>query len=255
MGAGSFGTYFEPFLGSGAVLGTLVPDKAVASDSLEPLMDIWRELDKAPGELKNWYGERWNAFMSGDRVAVYEMVKDSFNRSPNGADLVFLSRACYGGVVRFRKNDGFMSTPSGVHTPISPESFSNRVDTWHERTRNVEFRCTDFEAVMDEATTGDFVYCDPPYQATQSILYGSQRFSLDRLFVAIERCKSRGAHVALSIDGLKRSGDVICNLTIPNGVFERQAFVNCGRSMLRRFQMGGETLEREVVTDRLLLTY
>ena len=36
---------------------------------------------------------------------------------------------------------------------------------------------------------------------------------------------------------------------------ELEAFVNCGRSMLRRFQMGGDTLEAEVVTDRLLLTY
>ncbi len=251
----SFETYYEPFLGSGGVLGTLVPDKAVASDSLNPLMEIWTELAKTPLELKQWYAERCNAFMSGDRVEVYERIKHSFNRSPNGADLVFLSRACYGGVVRFRKHDGYMSTPCGPHTPISPESFSSRVDTWHERTQAVRFRCTDFEVVMEEAKAGDFVYCDPPYQDTQSILYGSQNFSFDRLLTVIERCKSRGVYVALSIDGTKRSGDFICNLPIPTGLFEQQAFVNCGRSMLRRFQMGGETLEAEMVADRLLLTY
>lgn len=108
---------------------------------------------------------------------------------------------------------------------------------------------------MDEAERGDLIYCDPPYQDTQSILYGSQYFSLHRLLTAIERCKSRGVHVALSIDGTKRSGNFISNLPIPTGLFEQQVFVNCGRSMLRRFQMGGETLEAEVVADRLLLTY
>lgn len=112
----SFGTYYEPFLGSGGVLGTLVPDKAIASDSLNPLMEIWTELANTPQELKQWYAERWRAFMSGDRKEVYEDIKDSFNRCPNGSDLVFLSRACYGGVVRFRKHDGHMSTPCGTHT-------------------------------------------------------------------------------------------------------------------------------------------
>jgi len=34
----------------------------------------------------------------------------------------FLCRACYGGVVRFRKADGYMSTPVGIHDPILPES-------------------------------------------------------------------------------------------------------------------------------------
>lgn len=32
-------------------------------------------------------------------------------------------------------------------------------------------------------------------------------------------------------------------------------FCEFGRSMLRRFQLDGQTLEHEVVTDRLLLTY
>lgn len=71
----------------------------------------------------------------------------------------------------------------------------------------------------------------------------------------IQSCKSRGVYVALSIDGTKRSGNLICDLPIPKGLFEREVLVNCGRSMLRRLQMGGQTLENEVVADRLLLTY
>jgi DNA adenine methylase len=68
-------------------------------------------------------------------------------------------------------------------------------------------------------------------------------------------CKTRGVRVALSIDGTKKSGRVDCMLDIPEGLFEREVFVNCGRSMLRRFQREGETLEDEIVHDRLLLTY
>jgi DNA adenine methylase len=129
------------------------------------------------------------------------------------------------------------------------------VDQWHLRCRHAEFVRDDFEAVMDTAKPGDLVYCDPPYLDTQSILYGAQSFSLKRLFDVIGRCKRRKVFVALSIDGSKRSGNRTCKLPIPDGLFEHEAMVNCGRSMLRRFQMAGKTLEREVVADRLLLTY
>ena len=53
----------------------------------------------------------------------------------------------------------------------------------------------------------------------------------------------------------KKSGKKKCDIPIPDGLFERQVFINAGRSMLRRFQMDGQTLESEMVSDRLLLTY
>lgn len=250
-----FGTYFEPFLGSGAVLGTLAPAKALASDGLEPLAAIWQTLASDPATLKRWYRERWHRIQAEGKIACYEATKASYNRRPNPADLLFISRACYGGVVRFRKRDGAISTPCGVHDPIDPSSFDRRVDMWHARTRGTTFIHSDFEPVMDRAQSGDLVYCDPPYTHTQAILYGAQTFELARLLRAIERCKVRGVAVALSIDGTKKSGNQLCHIPIPDGLFEREAFVNCGRSMLRRFQMRGETLEDEVVRDRLLLTY
>ena len=250
-----FGTYYEPFLGSGGVLGTLAPRSGVASDVSQPLIEIWQTLKEDPETLKCWYELRWKQFALGDRVEVYETIRNRYNRSPNGADLLFLSRTCYGGVVRFRQHDGAMSTPCGAHKPITPESFSRRVDAWHQRVVGTTFLHSDFEPVMNAAQAADLVYCDPPYLHTQSILYGAQCFSLSRLLDAIAACKRRGAFVALSIDGTKKSGRRECRIPIPKGLFEREVAVNCGRSMLRRFQMQGRTLVGETVADRLLLTW
>lgn len=250
-----FGTYYEPFVGSGAVLGTLSPDIAVCSDALGPLVEFWNGLRADPALVKAWYRERWNRIADLGKAAAFELSRAGYNTSPNPGDLLFISRTCYGGVVRFRSRDGAISTPCGVHDPISPESFDRRVDIWYERTHGAHFLHADFESVMDAAAPGDLVYCDPPYVHSQAILYGAQRFELSRLFRAIERCKTRGVSVVLSIDGSKKSGAMLCDLPIPEGLFEREAYVNCGRSMLRRFQMRGETLEAEVVRDRLLLTY
>lgn len=250
-----FGKYFEPFLGSGGVLGVLSPQSALGSDTYKPLIDIWKALKSEPETLKDWYTTRWYQAMTGDKVEEYEKIKASFNASPNGADYIFLCRSCYGGVVRFRMKDGYMSTPCGAHRPVHPETFSERVDAWYARVRDADFEQMAYEEAMAQANAGDLIYCDPPYSHSQAILYGAQRFSLGALLETIGKCKERGVFVALSIDGSKKSGGYICNVAIPEGLFECEVAVTVGRSMLRRFQMGGETLEKEVVKDRLLLTY
>lgn len=250
-----YGTYFEPFLGSGGVLGVLAPKIAVASDHFSPLIHIWQTLRDDKEQLKRQYAERYALIDRRGKKAAYERVLASYNKNPNGADLLFLCRACYGGVVRFRKHDGYMSTPVGVHDPVTPESFSKRVDIWYGRTQGARFLHLDFAEAMSRARAGDLVYCDPPYSDSQAILYGAQSFSLRRLFDAIADCKARGVFVALSIDGTKYSGRKLCDVAIPEGLFEREEFIHVGRSMLKRFQMDGLTLEDHVVRDRLLLTY
>lgn len=250
-----FGVYFEPFLGSGGVLASLAPSNAVASDIFPPLMEIWETLHHDKNMLKQWYSDRYSLINDLGKKSAYDRVLASYNHNPNGADLLFVLRACYGGVVRFRKSDGFMSTPCGVHDPITPGSFSKRVDLWHGRVKNVIFNLCDFETSMNQAQPGDLVYCDPPYSDSQSILYGAQSFSLERLFEVIHICKKRGVYVAMSIDGIKYSGRKQCKIEIPPGLFKREIFINIGRSMLKRFQMDGKSLENHVVSDRLLLTY
>jgi DNA adenine methylase len=250
-----FSTYFEPFLGSGGVLGVLAPQKAIASDTFAPLIQIWQTLHRDKETLKQQYKERHKLIALLGKKAAYDKILAHYNSEPNGADLLFLCRTCYGGVVRFRKNDGYMSTPVGVHNPVSPESFAKRVDIWYTRTQGANFLHLDFADAMSRAKQGDLIYCDPPYSDSQTILYGAQAFSLQRLFDVIADCKARGVYVALSIDGTKFSGRKLCDVAIPNGLFEREEFVNVGRSMLKRFQMDGKTLEAHVVRDRLLLTY
>lgn len=251
----SFNKYYEPFIGSGGVLATLSPLNALASDAFPALIEIWQKLKSDPEELKEWYRSRWEFAHGETKKEGYEKIKAAYNKNPNGVDFLFLCRSCYGGVVRFRKADGYMSTPCGVHEPINPKSFNQRVDLWSQRVKHTEFRLCGYQDAMREAKAGDLVYCDPPYQHSQTILYGGQDFQLEELFIEIEKCRSRGVFVALSIDGTKKSGDVKCAINIPEKLFEEEIFVNVGRSMLKRFQMEGKTLENEVVSDRLLLTY
>ena len=250
-----FGIYHEPFLGSGGVLGVLAPRRAEAADSFLPLVEIWKTLKIEPETLKRWYRERWEEGQEGDKVSQYEKIKARYNSSANPADLLYLSRSSYGGVMRFRMRDGYMSTPCGVHRPIHFGTFARRVDEWSKRVSGTLFFHREYEESMERAQEGDVVYCDPPYSYSQAILYGAQSFSHENLFRAIERAKKRGVFVALSLDRSKKSGAKHCPYDLPSSLFEQEIEVNCGRSMLRRFQMEGQTLEKEVVADRLLVTH
>lgn len=251
----TFGTYHEPFLGAGGVLGVLAPARARAADSFAPLIGVWSALRDRPQDLVAWYRSRWEAGEAGDRAAIYETVRARFNASREPADLIYLSRAAYGGVIRFRRRDGHMSTPPGHHRPIHPDKFALRVAAWHARVQGTRFHVRDYADSFARARAGDVIYCDPPYSHSQSILYGAQGFDLDDLYARIERAKRRGVFVALSLDGAKKSGGVICAHRWPAGLFEREVPMTLGASMLKRFQMEGRSLDGERVVDRLLLTH
>lgn len=250
-----FNKFYEPFLGSGALMATLSPNAGIGSDIYRPLIEIWQTLKDDPEKLIQWYDERVSRIINGNKVEVYNDVLASFNRNNNGADFLFLTRSCYGGIVRFRKADGYMSTPCGVHHPISTETFRKRVREWNKRMANVEFIHADYKEMFARANFGDLIYCDPPYSHSQSILYGAHDFKLEELFACIKEAKDRGVYVALSIDGTKKSGNLLCDLPIPEGLFEQELLISLGGSMLKRFQMEGQTQENEQVRDRLLLTY
>jgi DNA adenine methylase len=150
---------------------------------------------------------------------------------------------------------GEISTPIGPHKPISPNTFAMRVWEWHARVQNTTFLNQSFEKIMAMAEEGDLIYCDPPYLDSQAILYGAQTFDFEYLIEMIAECKRKGARVALSIDGKKKSGRKNIDLQIPAGIFTEEIYLDCGSSMLKRFQNGGQIMIGEDVHDRLLLTW
>jgi DNA adenine methylase len=247
-------TYIEPFLGSGAVLGALSPRNAIAGDTLKPLIDLWILLKKKPNTLIEYYTKTWIEYMQNPKEA-YLKVKASYNHQANPLDLLFISRSCYGGVIRFTKDKGYISTPIGPHKPIPPEAFKERVLKWNRAIQETQFLYSDFQKTMELAKEGDVIYCDPPYLYSQAIVYGAQAFSLPRLWDCIRLCVNRNVKVILSLDCKKKSGKLDLPIPIPHGLFEREMRMDAGKSMLRRLQRKGKKMHGEDVEDRLLLTW
>lgn len=259
-----FNNYYEPFLGSGAVLGELLSqdrtkmfphfNHAYASDILPFLIDIFKSVKESPNELVEYYAKEITAYYD-DPDQQYEKIRNRFNYNHNAFDFCLLSRTCYSGVIRFRKSDGYMSTPKGPHKPISPDEFKRRVLLWSDLVQKADFHTESFVDAMSKPQRGDVVYCDPPYTHSQTIIYGAQSFNIDQLWESIKECKERGVYVILSINGTRESKRKDISVQIPEGLFEREFFINCGTSMIDRLQHAGKDMRNELVHDKLLLTW
>ncbi len=260
----TFNNYYEPFLGSGAVMAELLFSdrnkmyphfhQAYGSDVLPFLVDIFHLVKNDPNKLTSYYETEINQFMD-NREEKYAEVRERFNKQHNALDFCVLSRTCYSGIIRFRKADGYMSTPIGPHKPIRPETFKERVQLWHTLLEKASFCVCDFESAMSKAQKGDVVYCDPPYTHSQGIIYGAQSFQIEKLWKAIESCKARGVNVMLSINGMRESQKKDISVDIPDDLFVRRIVVDCGISMIDRLQNNGKAMMDEEVNDLLLLTW
>lgn len=259
-----FKNYYEPFLGSGAVMAELLYEEscmiyphfehAYGSDILPFLIDVFDYVKNSPGQLTDYYRRQIEEYYV-DPVKQYNEIKERFNNNHNGLDFCLLSRTCYSGVIRFRKTDGYMSTPKGPHNPIKPEAFEKRVLLWHELFEKASFQTESFFTAMNKPTEGDVVYCDPPYTHSQSIIYGAQSFDISGLWQKIDECKRRDVKVMLSINGMRESRKKDISIDIPRGLFERKIVIDCGISMIDRLQNSGKEMIDEKVDDLLLLTW
>lgn len=92
-----YNKYIEPFVGTGAVLATLAPRKGIAGDVLAPLIEILKLLQDEPQTLIDYYATVISLF-NQNREKTYSEILTKYNASPNGLDLLILSRTCYGGL-------------------------------------------------------------------------------------------------------------------------------------------------------------
>lgn len=253
----NFDTYVEPFFGSGALLGELQPKKSIAVDIHQPLIDMWKLAQKNPNKLSEFYEEKWMKYSVDDKSkkSIYNDVVKSYNDKPNPLDFLFISRTCYGGVLRYRKKDGGLSTPVGPHLAINPNSFNKRLKIWGSVIKNTRFICGDYKIITDLVSSKTLIYCDPPYIDTQKILYGAQEFKFAELQEEISKWKMKKSQIALSIDGSKFSGSKEIETSINKKALPYSFNINLGGSMLKRFQLKDKNTKKHIVSDKLYLSF
>jgi DNA adenine methylase len=194
-----FGTYYEPFLGGGALFFALQPANSVLSDKNEDLITTYTQVRNRPELVIRALKKLRNT-----EDAYYEVrARQPGSAVERAARLVYLTTLSFNGIHRVNLR-GFFNVPYGFKTHLKPCE-PTRILEASRILRKATLFCQDFEETVKNAEGGDFVYLDPPYTTAHSsngfVKYNAKIFTWDdqrRLSDVARKLAQRGCTVMVS---------------------------------------------------------
>lgn len=242
----SFKTYYEPFLGGGSMLYAISPNQSICGDICKPLVDLWLEIKNNPLVLADEYAKRWNRLQNEGYTAYYD-IRDTFNKEKSPYDLLFLTRTCVNGLIRFNDNGDFNNSLHHSRPGINPNSLKDIIQDWSFHIQNTDFLFADYTITTETAKSGDVVYLDPPYFHTKGRYFGTIDF--DRFLDYLDSLNKKGVKYLLSYDGKRGNQDYTVEL--PKDLYKRHELLHSGNSTFRKVI----DKESESVFESLYMNY
>lgn len=197
----SFGSYYEPFLGSGALYFLLRPKKAVLNDTCRELVDTFgavrRDVDKVIRSLRP---------LKPNRDMFYQIRSNrSRNAYTRAAEFIYLNKTCWNGLYRVNSKGQFNVPYGRPKTDAIVDEANIRSCSKLLRRADVQLQSGDFAVSVASAGEGDLVFLDPPYVTRHNdngfVDYNERLFGWDdqiRLAKTARDLVKRGAHVLVA---------------------------------------------------------
>jgi len=233
-----WGTYFEPFIGGGALLVELANqgrlDRAVIGDMNPELVNLYRIVKRDPGELSRALSDE--KFRNNEET--FRQLRTEFNaligtqKRPvdRAALLVYLNKHSYNGLWRVNRK-GHYNVPFGKYARVNLPSYQNLLK-FSRMLGGVTLIHADFERITRTAKRGDFVYLDPPYHPLSKTAcftdYTTGGFSFEdqkRLANVFRRLSDKGVRLMLSNSSTPEIKELYNGFSIHTVMAKR--FINC----------------------------
>lgn len=205
----TYGRYFEPFVGGGALFFDLAPEQAVINDFNEELINAYRQIKNNPAELINLLIKHKENNSKDYYLALRSADRDGRISRMTGVEraarILYMLRVDFNGLYRVNSKNQF-NVPYGRYK--NPKIVD--VDLLYQiseylNENDIEILQTDFAEAVKGAQTGDFVYFDPPYiplnETSSFTSYTHEGFSYEeqvRLRDTFKELTERGVYAMLS---------------------------------------------------------
>lgn len=152
-------TYYEPFVGGGAVFFDLLPKNAELSDLNNELVITYNVIKNNVDELiqslqKHIYDKEYYLEVRAKKIEDLSYVEVA-------SRFIFLNRTGFNGLYRVNKSGQFNVPFGRYNNPvICDEDNLRRVSN---ALQDVTITHQDYKHVLKTAKSGDFIYLDPPY--------------------------------------------------------------------------------------------
>lgn len=206
----SYGTYYEPFIGGGALLLNERPESAVIGDVNEQLINAFVQLKADPRAVIRAVNALDEAVCDKD---YYLKIRERYNKKIEAHELdaecaglmIWINKHCFNGLYRVN-NKGLFNVPyNNKQTGKSIDEANLMSIGYYLENKKVQILCRDFEEVCESVKEGDFVYFDSPYipvsETANFTDYTKDGFSYEdhvRLAKLYKRLDALGAKVMLS---------------------------------------------------------
>jgi DNA adenine methylase len=161
-----YNTYYEPFVGGGAVLFALQPGKAVVNDINEELINLYRVIKDDVAALITDLEKHQNNAAYFYQIRELDRDKQKYHSLTaveKASRLIYLNKTCYNGLFRVNRAGEF-NTPFGSYkNPKIVNAVALKAVSAYFNRSDIMLYNKDFEIVLQTARKGDFVYLDPPY--------------------------------------------------------------------------------------------
>lgn len=158
-------TYYEPFLGGGALLFHLQPKKAFVNDINPELINLYTIIKESPKELIEDLKKHVNESEYFYEVRGLDRTEKYMTMSnvEKASRILYLNKTCYNGL--FRVNSmGEFNTPFGKYkNPKIVEEITINAVSHYFNNSDIRITSCDYKEALKGIRKGSFVYFDPPY--------------------------------------------------------------------------------------------